>query len=301
MIEFNEIHVENSIKQKTIDEINKIKHIIANKNGMLIQIHKKSSKFIDLHYAICFQLNSWRSYPNNSIQGAKQIYEFYIQKIQKNQKNQKTPKIQEGYHEIECLLSKRIFSSEGYPKTTQYLVKWKGYDEKYNQWCNKSDITRYAIKEYEKDIDSSIPIPTQEFHNENYGKIIQKDKLDYYITFNNDTPQKIADRLEIDLNLLIEVNKDTYPSLRKTTRFKPGTNVFVPIIPINHNSSKIQTNIDIEESERILRFPRLAHKNNKIIFSSAILDENGNRVADSKQIGMFSFDKITSRFEAMKI
>ena len=39
-IEFNKSHIENARKQKSMDEINKLDHIIANKNDMLLEFTK---------------------------------------------------------------------------------------------------------------------------------------------------------------------------------------------------------------------------------------------------------------------
>ena len=221
-VEFNEENVENAKETKTMEEIEKLDYIVSEKNGMQVRVHKKSRKFLDLHYAICFGLD----FPQNSFPYAISIYKYYSAK---KIKEQKTPKIRDGFFEIECLLDKRIVLREGLPRTTQYLVKWKGYDDDYNQWCDRIAITRNSITEYEKTADSSVPCRIYKHKNPNCGKVIQNGDLDVYVTFNNDTPVIIAALLGIDADVLIEYNLLVHPGLSKTSKFKPGTYVYMPL------------------------------------------------------------------------
>ena len=106
---------------------------------------------------------------NNSFQGAKRS----------NLGENPRIKIREGFDEIETLLDKRIVISEGYPKTTQYLVKWKGY----MKGIINGTIEKYYInmtKEYEKSINGSLPVSTYE-HKDPNMKNHQKDELEFYV------------------------------------------------------------------------------------------------------------------------
>ena len=82
---------------------------------------------------------------DNTSKKKKEVVE--VAKDVKEQRKSASNKVPKGFFRIDKVVKHREEGGE-----TEYLVRWKGYDESHDEWKKEQDITSAALDEYKEQL-----------------------------------------------------------------------------------------------------------------------------------------------------